>query len=264
MSVFQRLADLERAGQPGVLVTVVRTQGSVPRHAGSKMIVYSDGSIFGTIGGGEMEDDVIQQSLKALEDRKPRRKLYEFRDPEQGHVGVCGGEMEVFVEPIRPPARIVVVGCGHVGQAVIRLASWLGMHVTAVDDRPEFANQEVSPEADEHILTSMDKVAERVELTPSTYVLLTTRASPYDVEALPRLLDSAAAYIGVIGSRRRWATTEAELAEKGVPAEQLKRVSSPMGLELNAETPQEIALSIMAEIVMLNRGGHGARMSGAE
>lgn len=262
MGVFQRLADLERSGEPGVLVTVIRTRGSVPRHAGSKMIVYPDGSIFGTVGGGEMEDDVIQQALQSLRDRKPLRKLYEFRDPEQGHVGVCGGEMEVFVEPIRSPARLVVVGCGHVGQAVIRLASWLGMHVTAVDDRPEFANREVAPDADEHILATMDQIHNRVEITPATYVLLTTRANPLDVEALPALLESPAAYIGVIGSRRRWATTETQLADSGVPAELLERVSSPMGLELNAETPEEIALSILAEIVMLIRGGDGARMSG--
>lgn len=262
MSIFERLAELERKGDPGVLVTVIRTQGSVPRHAGSKMIVYPDGSIFGTVGGGELEDDVVKQALQSLADRSPRRKLYEFRDPAQGDVGVCGGEMEVFVEPIRPPARIVVVGCGHVGQAVVRLSSWLGMHVTAVDDRPEYANREITPQADEHVLTTMDKLIERIEVSPSTFVLLTTRSSAQDIQALPRLLESPAAYIGVIGSRRRWATTEAELTDQGLPAEQLERVSSPMGLELKAETPEEIALSILAEIVMLSRGGHGVRMSG--
>lgn len=261
MSVFRRLADLEKSGEPAVLVTVLETQGSVPRHSGSKMIVYPDGSIYGTIGGGEMEDDVIQQALKALAERKSRRKRYAFRDPARGDVGVCGGEMEVFVEPIRPPATIIVVGCGHVGQAVVKLAHWLGLRVLAVDDRFEYVTQDVVPDADKRVHAEMGQVADQIDLTPSSYVLLTTRSSALDVEALPGLLTKPAAYIGVIGSRRRWATTRKELEAVGVPQDQLDRVSSPMGLELNAETPEEIALSMMAELVMLMRGGDGERMA---
>jgi xanthine dehydrogenase accessory factor len=245
------------------LATVVRDQGSVPRHAGAKMLIYSDGAFEGTVGGGELESQVIQEALQALQDGKPRLLEYAFHDVEQGDVGVCGGEMEVFVEPIQPPATVVVVGAGHVGSAVAFLAKWLGFRVVVSDDRPEFATPEAVPGADEYVAGPLSELPKQVPITPQTYLLLTTRGVAVDVEGLPSLLETPAAYIGIIGSRRRWEVAAQQLAEQGVPREQIERVTSPMGLELNAETPQEIALSMLAQIIMLHRGGTGEAMAHA-
>lgn len=261
-SIFGRLAELERQGRPVALATIVRASGSVPRHEGTRMLIHPDGRIEGTVGGGDLENRVIEAAIQALRDGLPKILHYEFRDIERGDAGVCGGEMEVFVEAIRPRATIVVVGGGHVGSAVAHLASWLGFRVVVTDDREEFASEDAIPEADEHIHAPLAELPDRIEITPDTYVMLTTRGVPVDVEGLPALLETQAGYIGVIGSRRRWEVCAQQLAEKGLPEEQIERVHSPMGLELNAETPEEIAVSMLAEIIMQRRGGTGQKMSG--
>jgi xanthine dehydrogenase accessory factor len=168
--------------------------------------------------------------------------------------------VEVFVEPINPPAMIVVIGGGHVGKAVIHLAKWLGFRVAVSDDREEFCNPESVPGADVYYPVPMDELTEQLNVTPQTYLVVTTRGSGVDAAGLPNLLDSDAAYIGVIGSKRRWLTTVKALKEKGVPEDKITRVHSPMGIELNAETPEEIAVSIMAEILMLRDKGTGRMM----
>ncbi|MFP3854940.1 MAG: XdhC family protein [Anaerolineales bacterium] len=260
MASYQRLAELEQQGKTAAVATVIRTQGSVPRHEGSKMLIFPDGSIEGTIGGGEMENRVIAEAREALRTSRLRRLSYSFRDPERGDVGVCGGEMEVLVEPIKPPATILIIGGGHVGQAVAELANWLGFRVVVADDREEFAQEDVVPQAEKTVYVAMADVADRVTIHDQTYVLLTTRGVEVDVAGLPALLDSPAPYIGVIGSRRRWETTAKKLREAGIEEAKIARVTSPIGLELNAETPEEIALSMLAEIVMIMRGGTGERM----
>ncbi len=259
-TILQSLAEIESTRQVVALCTVVRTSGSAPRHSASKMLVYPDGRILGSVGGGELENRVRQEALDALKDGKPRLLEYTMTDPARGDPGLCGGQVEVFVEPIFPPAMIVVVGGGHVGRAVAHLAKWLGFRVAVSDDRPEFCTPEANPDADEFYPISMAELPQHLSITPQTYLILTTRGSAVDVEGLPALLDTPAAYLGVIGSRRRWATTTKELIAKGVPEERLKLVHSPMGLGLGAETPEEIAVSILAEVLMLRSGGSGKPM----
>ncbi len=260
---FDTLAEIERTGQAAALATVVRARGAVPRHAGSKMLVHGDGRVVGTIGGGEMEERVRQASLQSIADGTTQLLHYTFQDPAQGDPGVCGGEVEVFIEPLGRQPTLVVVGGGHVGRAVLHLARWLGFRTVVCDDRPEFASAESVPEADEAIACPMGEITSRVTITPDTYLILTTRGVPLDVEALPALLGGPAAYIGVIGSRKRWETTAKELRERGVAPEALARVTSPMGLELKAETPEEIAVSILAQIILQRRGGSGELMAHA-
>jgi xanthine dehydrogenase accessory factor len=168
--------------------------------------------------------------------------------------------VEVFVEPILPPATVVVIGAGHVGKAVVHLAKWLGFRVAVSDDRAEFCTPEATPGADEYYPVAMEKLAEKLTVTNRTYLVVTSRGSSVDALGLPSLLESKAAYIGVIGSKRRWATTAKALREKDVKAELLAKVHSPMGLELQAETPEEIAVSIMAEILMIRDKGSGVSM----
>jgi len=259
-SIYQALVEIEANHVSAALCTVISSRGSTPRHVGSKMLVYSDGTFIGTIGGGDMEHRVLDEARLSLADGQARMLSYTLAEPARGDPGVCGGTVEVFVEPIVPPAMIVVVGGGHVGAAVVHLAKWLGFRVAVNDDRPEFCNPESVPGADAYYPVSMDKLAGELSITPQTYIVLTTRNSPVDVAGLSPLLDSPAAYIGVIGSKRRWATTVKQLKEKGISDEKIARVHSPMGLELHAETPEEIAVSIMAEILMLRDEGSGKQM----
>lgn len=263
MTIYERLADIERTGVSAALATVIRTEGSVPRREGTKMIVLFDGRIEGTIGGGEMESQVIKEALLSLSEGQPRRLTYAFRDPEEGDLGVCGGEMEIYIEPLIMVPSLIIFGSGHVGRALAYLGKWLGYRIVAADDRADYAVPELIPEAQEYIHCELADLPDRVKITPDSYIVLTTRGVDIDVSGLPSLLETDAAYIGVIGSRRRWETTAAKLRENGVDKGKIERVVSPMGLELCAETPEEIALSIMAQVVLDRRGGTGEKMAHA-
>lgn len=260
-SIYQALSELEKTNQPAALCTVTKSEGSTPRHVGSKMLVYPDGKFIGTVGGGDLEHRVLDEAWMALSDGQPRYLHYNMADPLRGDPGVCGGQVEVFVEPILPPPTLVVIGAGHVGKAVVHLAKWLGFRVIVSDDRAEFCTPEATPGADEYHPVEMGKLADQIKITKRTFLAVTSRGSGVDAHGLPRLLESDAAYIGVIGSKRRWATTVKALREKGVKDELIANVHSPMGLELQAETPEEIAVSIMAEVLMVRDKGTGRGMS---
>jgi xanthine dehydrogenase accessory factor len=259
-TIYQFLAELEQTHQPAALCTVVKTSGSTPRHSTSKMLVYPDGHIIGTVGGGGLENEVRKEALESLKDGQPRLLTYNMTDPARGDVGVCGGQVEVFVEPILPPAMVVVIGGGHVGKAVAHLAKWLGFRVAVSDDRTEFCTPEVNPDADEFYPVPMAELPLHLTITPHTYLILTTRGNNVDVAGLPTLLETSAGYIGVIGSRRRWSETVKQVKEKGVTDEQLRRIHSPIGLGISAETPEEIAVSILAEVLMVRGSGSGKPM----
>lgn len=259
-TIYQALSELEKNNTSAALCTVIKSEGSTPRHVGSKMLVYSDGKFIGTVGGGELESRVIKAAIESLKSGESQNLSYTMADPSRGDPGVCGGTVEVFVEPINPPARIVVIGGGHVGRAVVHLAKWLGFRVAVSDDRAEFCNPESTPEADAYYPVPMAELPSQLHITRQTFLVVTSRGSALDAAGLPPLLESDAAYIGVIGSKRRWLTTVKALKEKGVSEGKIARVHSPMGLELNAETPEEIAVSIMAEILMLRDTGTGKMM----
>jgi xanthine dehydrogenase accessory factor len=253
MNLYQAMVEIDKNNETGALCTIIRSKGSTPRHVTSKMLVYPDGHIMGTVGGGEVENRVIKEALKAMKDRAPRLLSYNMANPERGDPGVCGGQVEIYVEPLIPKPVLVVVGAGHVGKAVAHLAKWLGFIVAVTDDRPEFCNPKAVPEADQFYPVALEELANQMKITPWTYIVLTTRGIDVDILGLPSLLNSQAAYIGVIGSKRRWATTTKKLEENGVAAELIHRVHSPIGIEIHAETPEEIAVSIMAEIINLQK-----------
>lgn len=261
--MFKEIAKIIEKQETAVLCVLVKTKGSTPRLAGSKMLVFPDGSISGTIGGGEMEHRVINEALDALKDGKTRLLSYKMTDPKQGDPGVCGGQLEVYLEPILPQKTVVVVGAGHVGKAVSGLAKWLGYHLIVTDDRSEFAVPEVVPDADNYHTGTMKELVESYTIHDQTYFVLATRGVDVDLVLLPEILKTQASYIGVIGSRRRWETTKKKLLEAGIPEDQIERIISPIGLELNAETPEEISISIMAQIIMLTKGGDGREMNAA-
>lgn len=258
--VLEAVLDARRQGQNAALAVIIRDQGSVPRRAGTKMLIYSDGRIVGTIGGGEMENRVIAAVPDLIKNNRTDVIHYDLADPASGDPGVCGGQVDIYLEPILPDPTVLVIGCGHVGQAVADLAHWLGFRVVVSDDREALCSPEAVPHADEYIIAEAEKIASAVTIHSRTYIAAVTRGVPFDVALVPDLLASPAPYIGVIGSRRRWATAVKEMKENGVPESDLRRIHAPIGLELNAETPREIAVSIMAEIVSKIRGGTGETM----
>ena len=251
MTIHQAIVELETKNEAGALCTIIRTRGSTPRHATSKMLVYPDGHILGTVGGGGLEQQVIAASLEALRDGQPRLLEFNMVDPSRGDVGICGGTVEVFVEPVLPKPLLVVIGAGHVGKAVAHLAHWLGFRVAVNDDRVEFCTPEAVPDADEYYPCPMADLPTQLAITPWTYLVLTTRGMDVDVQGLPALLDTPAAYLGVIGSKRRWAEARKQLLEAGMAEEKMARVHTPIGLDIHAETPEEIAVSILGEIIAL-------------
>jgi xanthine dehydrogenase accessory factor len=259
-AVYEAILEAQKTGEPAALATVIAVSGSVPRHVGSKMLVRADGSFVGTVGGGAMESRVIAEALLTLADGQARRPTYTLNDIGAGDPGVCGGTLEVFIEPVAVPPTLLVIGAGHVGKALAEMGKWMGFRVIINDDRPEFCNADYLPGMDGYVVSAPADVTAHVKLHGQTYIAAVTRGLPVDLHLIPALLATDVPYIGVIGSRRRWSLTVKALREQGVSDEALRRVRAPIGLELQAETPKEIALSIMAEIIMIRRGGTGKPM----
>jgi xanthine dehydrogenase accessory factor len=249
------LAELSERGKTGVLCTIVKTKGSTPRKEGSKMLVYPDGTIAGTIGGGEVESRVIKEAIDTLSTGEPKIVEFDLVDPEQGDPGICGGRLEVFIDPLGTTDEIVVVGGGHVGRAVVHLAKWLGYRVVLTDDREDFCRPEVVPDADKYIQCNFEELTDHMDINEGTAVVLATRNHQVDISGLPEILAKPIGYIGVISSKRRWKLTMEQLIDSGVNKDVLKRIHAPIGLDIKAETPEEIAISILAEIIQEKRGG---------
>jgi len=245
-AVVTALAEAQRDAVSVALATVIRVQGSVPRHAGSKLLVYGDGVRVGTIGGGAMESLVIAESLAALMDGQTRIREYTLNDITAGDPGICGGTVEVFIEPILSAPTLLVVGGGHVGKALATLAKTLDYRVLLSDDRPEYCNADYAP--------GLDEIPAQVTINARTYVACVTRGLPVDLALFPALVATSAAYIGLIGSVRRWTLTQKALREQaGLTDAQIGRITAPIGLEIGAETPNEIAISILAQIIKVRR-----------
>ncbi|HOX42537.1 MAG TPA: XdhC/CoxI family protein [Myxococcota bacterium] len=246
---IQRLVEAE---EPGVLAVVTSVSGSAPGKVGAKMLVLADGSIRGTVGGGVLEARVISDALNALEDGQgPRTTEYQLAELGMG----CGGQMGVYLEPIVAPRRVVIFGAGHVGTAVARVAKLLGCHVTVVDERPEWASRERLPEVD---VIATRPFAEHLASQPPTskdHVIIVTRGHDHDQLVLEGVVHRRPAYVGMIGSRKKVKAALEKLRDLELPAEALEAVHAPIGLDIGAVTPEEIAVAIGAELVWLWRRG---------
>lgn len=253
LRIVTQLLAAQQMGEPVVLATVIKARGSVPRHSGSKMLIFGDGRTAGTVGGGEMEARVVAEALLALQDGRTRILPYSLVEPGRGDPGVCGGEVEIYLEPYAPPAILFVIGCGHVGRAVAQLGHFLGYRVVVTDDREALVTPENIPNADQYLPGSFADALAKNPVTANTFIVLVTRNVLVDREIVPLIIDSPAPYIGMLGSSRRWAETQKLLREDGLKAESLTRIQAPIGLEIEAETPEEIAVSILAEIIQLRR-----------
>ena len=252
--IMNELNSLVDNGNTVVLATVVETSRSVPRHSGAKMLILSDSHQIGTIGGGEMEARVIKEACACMDNGTSLLLNYELVDPVAGDPGVCGGTVTIHLETYMPDSKILIIGCGHVGRAVSELASWMGYHVIATDDREEVTEDVAG--ADLVLTGSIEEALKQVDLTDRDHVVAVTRNAELDIQNLPHILSTDAKSIGVMGSSKRWKTPRSSLESAGISEEDLSRVTSPIGLDLSAETPQEIALSIMSQIIEQDNAGN--------
>lgn len=254
-NLYQAIATEIAARRAVVAATVVRDSGSVPRHTGAKMLVYGDGRTQGSIGGGLFESLVVRDALAALAARCSATRGYSFNPKgttAQAFGAICGGRAEIFLEVIVPPERLLIIGGGHCGRALAQAASLLDFSIIVADDRAEH----VQP-ADyrlpnvEAVLHLPEDYAGLPAPDAETYVVLVTKGFATDEAALRRVIDSPAAYIGMIGSKRKREVVYDKLRADSIAEAKLARVHAPIGLEIGAETPEEIAVSILAEIIQV-------------
>jgi xanthine dehydrogenase accessory factor len=258
--VFAAVADALERGETAALVTIVATRGSTPQRVGAKMLVFGDGRMVGTIGGGCYENDAFWKAREAITARKPQLVHYELSDDFAQETGlICGGQMDVYIEPIEPSPELYVIGAGHVGMHLANLAQEVGFHVHIVDDREKFANRERFPAATEVLAEDIPAWLARTNLPPHAYVVIVTRGHTNDLEALRALAPRDLRYLGLIGSRAKVARIYDALTTDGMPAEHLKKVHAPIGLDIGAVTPQEIAVSILAELIAVKHGKFSSR-----
>jgi xanthine dehydrogenase accessory factor len=243
-------------------VTVIRARGSTPQRTGAKMLVFPDGRMVGTIGGGCYENDAFWKAREAIVSGKSAILHYELNDDFAQENGlVCGGQMDVHIDPLEPTPHLFIVGAGHVGWHLGKLATDTGFRVHVVDDREKFANVERFPDAEEVVAEAIPDWLHRTELPPSAFVVVVTRGHTHDLDAMRALAARDLRYLGLIGSRAKVRRIYDILLEEGMPAECLGRVHAPIGVDIGAVTPAEIAISIMAELVAVRRGVDVAALS---
>ncbi|PYR35280.1 MAG: xanthine dehydrogenase [Acidobacteria bacterium] len=258
--VFAAVADALERGEQAALVTIVSTTGSTPQRVGAKMLVFADGRTVGTIGGGCYENDAFWKAREAITTRRPQVVRYELSDDFAQETGlICGGQMDVYIEPIEPSPELFVVGAGHVGFHLATLAQDIGFRVHVIDDREKFANRERFPKATSVIAEDIPAWLTRTPLAPHSYVVIVTRGHTNDLEALRALAPRDLRYLGLIGSRAKVARIYDALLADGMPADRLASVHAPIGLDISAVTPQEIAVSILAELIAVKHGKVAAR-----
>jgi xanthine dehydrogenase accessory factor len=261
MDIFEELARLRRQGEWCALATVVHASGSTPGAAGARLLLRGDGTMAGTIGGGRVEAEVVDAARQVLAERQSRRMNFTLSGADENSL-LCGGELEVFVEPIEPPARLYLFGAGHVGLSVCRVAAEAGFLTTVLDDRADYATRERFPEADAVRAGDYDELFAALDVNPSSYIVIVTSSHQSDRRVLRRAIESGAAYVAMIGSRRKVAETTRALMAEGIAEERFARLSAPMGLEIGAVTPGEIAVSVVAEMIAVRRGaGHASSKS---
>jgi xanthine dehydrogenase accessory factor len=251
--LFEEIVKMRREGRRGALATIVHTNGSIPSYESSRMLVREDGSIAGTIGGGCVEADVWAAAKEVIAAETPRKMTFNLNNEAAYDSGlICGGTLEIFVEPILPQPKLYVFGGGHVSTALARVAHLAGFAIGVIDDRASFANAERFPMAGE-IFTSYEAAFETLKPNAMTYLVIVTRGHKDDMRVLEWAVGTAARYIGMIGSKRKVISVYKALEKNGIAMERFARVHAPVGLEIGALTPEEIAVSVTAELIAIRR-----------
>ncbi len=254
MEIYEEIVKLQRAGHKGAVATIVNVRGSIPSFKSAKMLVRDDGSIAGTIGGGCVEAEVWQAAREVMAGEKPRTLTFDLnQDPKYDTGLVCGGTLEIFIEPVLPSPLLYIFGAGHVSLELYKAAHNAGFAVIVADDRDLYANAERFPAARQVLAEDFDQALARLSPSESSYIVIATRGHRDDMRVLRWAVLTPARYIGMIGSKRKIITVFRELTREGLDPQLFDRVHSPVGLDIGAITPEEIAVSIVAELIGLRR-----------
>jgi xanthine dehydrogenase accessory factor len=255
VDIYEEIVRLRHEGRRGAVATIVNVRGSIPSFETAKMLVRDDGSIAGTVGGGCVEAEVWQAAREVMESEKPRTVTFNLNHNPKYDTGlVCGGTLDIFIEPVLPPALLHIFGAGHVALNLYRAARNAGFEVTVVDDRDTYANRERFPEAKEVIAEDYERAMARLAPNKTSYIVIVTRGHKDDMRVLRWAVQTQARYIGMIGSKRKTITIFRELTNEGLPEQLFERVHAPVGLDIGAITPEEIAIAITAELIAVRRG----------
>lgn len=254
MDVYEELVRLRRSGRKCALATIVEVNGSIPSYQSAKLLVRDDGSMTGTIGGGCVEAEVWNAARDVIENEKPKYLDFNLgQDAAYENGLICGGQLHVYVEPVIPQPRSFIFGAGHVSKSLSKVANLAGFATIVIDDREQFANRERFPEADEIHAGVYEEIFPKLEITDSAYLIIVTRGHRDDLRILRWAIHTPARYISMIGSKRKVLSIMRELEKEGVPREAFDRLSAPMGLEIGAVTPEEIAVSVVGEMIAVRR-----------
>jgi len=259
MDIYEEIVKLRREGRKAALATIVNVRGSIPSFETAKMLVRDDGSILGTIGGGCVEAEVWQAAREVMEQEKPRTLTFNLNQNPKYDTGlVCGGTLEVFVEPVLPSAVLYLFGAGHVAASVYKVARIAGFEVVVVDDREAYANAVRFPDAREIHAEDFQEAFEKLSPDESSFIVIVTRGHRDDMRVLRWAVSTPARYIGMIGSKRKVLTIYRELENEGIAPEKFDRVHAPVGLDIGAITPEEIAVAVVAEMIAIRRRAENA------
>ncbi|MFC1591366.1 XdhC family protein [Thermodesulfobacteriota bacterium] len=245
MDIFEEILAAKKSGRAIVLATVIESAGSAPREAGARMIINQDGSTLGTVGGGAIEKLVAEEALQMMSSAESKIIRHTLKD-----IGMaCGGEMSIFLEPLNPASQLLIFGAGHIGNVLARIGKLLDFHVTVIDDRPEFASLEKLPFADTVIAKPYLEALGEFIFTPRTYIVIVTYKHAHDFAVLENCLQKPCRYLGMIGSKKKVAACLTQLREHGIGEDRIATIHAPIGIDIAANTPAEIAISIAAELV---------------
>ncbi|MCS7314117.1 MAG: XdhC family protein [Bryobacterales bacterium] len=258
MDVFEELVRLRREGRKCALATIIQARGSIPSYASAKMLVRDDGSILGTVGGGCVEAEVWRTAKEVMETEKPRLLSFALNQDAASESGLlCGGQVEIYVEPVLPEPRAILFGAGHISRSLAKIASLAGFAVTVVDDRESFASREHFPDAEQIHAEAYETAFEKLAIDENCYLVIVTRGHRDDMRVLRLAVATPARYIAMVGSRRKVIETVEELKKEGIPGAAFERLHAPMGLDIGAVTPEEIAVAVVAEMIAVRRRADG-------
>jgi xanthine dehydrogenase accessory factor len=254
MDVYEELVRLRRSGQKCAIATIVQVNGSIPSYQSAKLLVREDGSMVGTIGGGCVEAEVWNAAREVMETEKPRHLTFSLgQDAAYDNGLICGGQLNVFVEPVLPQPFAFIFGAGHISKSLSKVATMAGFATVVVDNRDSFANRDRFPEADQVYAQEYEEVFPKLEVNESSYIMIVTRGHRDDMRVLKWAVSTSARYIAMIGSKRKTIGVVKELEKEGVARAALEKIFAPMGLEIGAITPEEIAVSVVAEMIAVRR-----------
>ena len=254
MDVYEELVRLRRLGQKCAIATIVQVRGSIPSYESAKLLVREDGSMIGTIGGGCVEAEVWNAAREVMETERPRHLSFNLgQDAAYDNGLICGGQLDVFVEPVLPQPGAFVFGAGHISKSISKVANLAGFSTTIVDNREAFANRERFPEAADIYAEEYEEVFPKLPVNETSYIVIVTRGHRDDMRVLRWAITTTARYIAMIGSKRKVINVIRELQKEGIARENFERVFAPMGLEIGAVSPEEIAVSVVAEMIAVRR-----------